>query len=224
MRIKKQVWLFAITLVLFIAFLSVVANAEEMRHGENASAASVMLLGSSVTKSVKLSPSPEPDNPSERAGIAAIIIGVVIIAAVVGAIISFILRKRSLSPKLYLICRSGYQEGRLIPLSDAVSIGRSDDNDIRYPPDYPGVSRTHARITLTNERGTTKVWLEDKSTMGTFLNKAGDEGKAFKIQPNTPIELHVGDVFYLAERENKYELIKKGQNTIHQNKNRRKKQ
>ena len=173
-----------------------------------------------VPESVKL-PVPEKTQSSGKQGLAAAIIALVVM---LGAAAWFISTKKTKGTKssivskeknapakrLYLACRGGYQEGRLYPLDGTVTIGRSRDNDIQYPADYPGVSRHHVTVSLKTDAGGRRVWLEDKSSMGTYLKKASiGETKAFKLQTDMPVELHIGDAFYLAERENKYELIEK---------------
>ena len=174
-----------------------------------------------VPESVKL-PVPEKTQSSGKQGPAAAIIAAVILLGAAAWFFSTkntkrstggrIIRKEKSTPakRLYLACRGGYLEGKLYPLDGTVKIGRSSDNDIQYPADYPSVSRHHVTVSLKTDAGDCKVWLEDKSSLGTYLKKASiGETKAFKLQADTPVELHVGDAFYLAERANKYELVEK---------------
>lgn len=49
--------------------------------------------------------------------------------------------------------------------------------------------------------------LTDTSSMGTFI-KRGSRGETTvsRMKPNETVELYVGDVFYLAEHANRFEL------------------
>ncbi len=108
--------------------------------------------------------------------------------------------------ELYLCCRGGYQDGREFPLRDGVRIGRSEECDIRYPEKHPGISRIH--VTVEEENG--RVYLTDQSSTEVFLKKGsiGDR-RADRIPKKERVEIFPGDVFYLAARENRFELMKK---------------
>lgn len=102
--------------------------------------------------------------------------------------------------KLFLACSGGYMDGRLYPIGDEpITIGRGNPGQlvICYPGDTPGVSRNHAR--LYKERG--RLMLMDcNSSNGTYVKNVG------KIPPMQPRELKVGDVFYIGEKKNRFEI------------------
>lgn len=99
---------------------------------------------------------------------------------------------------LVLICRGGYQNGRRYPIpKNGITIGRAQDNRIVYPAQTPGVSRHHVRV-FWNEGQ--MVLLDLGSSNGTYLNNQG------KIPVMHPVPLKVGDVFYLGEKKNAFEV------------------
>lgn len=102
--------------------------------------------------------------------------------------------------KLFLACSGGYMDGRLYPIGNQpITIGRGNPAQlvICYPGDTPGVSRNHAR--LYKERG--RLMLMDcNSSNGTYVKNVG------KIPPMQPRELKVGDVFYIGEKKNRFEI------------------
>ncbi len=113
---------------------------------------------------------------------------------------------------LYLECRGGYQDGRLFLISsEPITIGRDAGCTIRYPMDYPAVSRFHATLQYDNlfpadERGTMAIELTlcDNSSTGTLLKRMG------KVIPKGEhVPVHVGDVFYIGERKNRFEIVEK---------------
>lgn len=171
----------------------------------------------SAPASVKL---PEPDKgrnkDQKRNLIVAISAGSVLVLA---AAAFFIIKTRNKGgrghndpppSRLYLSCRGGYQDGLVFPLQNVVTIGRAGGNDIRYPDDYPNVSRKHATVALSYNGGRPTVMLKDTSSCGTYLKRGSiGENSASRIQRDVPVELHPGDVFYLAEHENRFELIEK---------------
>lgn len=101
---------------------------------------------------------------------------------------------------LWLACSGGYMDGRIYPIGDTpITIGRGNPSRlvICYPGDTPGVSRNHAR--LYQEHG--KLMLMDcNSTNGTYVKNHG------KLVPMQPKELSVGDVFYIGEKKNRFEI------------------
>ena len=115
-----------------------------------------------------------------------------------------------LSERLYLFCRGGYQDGKEYPLKAEVNIGRAKDSDIKYPDDWPGISRHHAVIKVFDNPDGMRVELTDLSSTDVYLKKGSiGESKANKIPKKKPIRLRPGDVFYLGTKENRFELIRK---------------
>lgn len=99
---------------------------------------------------------------------------------------------------LWLAARGGYMDGRVYPIEQGgVTIGRDVSNMVNYPKDVAGVSRTHAKLFWEN--GSLKL-MDCNSSYGTFLKGTG------KLQPMCPVEIKVGDVFYIAEKNNRFEI------------------
>ncbi len=101
---------------------------------------------------------------------------------------------------LFLACQGGYQDGRVYPLNGSMLIGRGTNCNIQYPNDYPGISREHAMIQLNAGR----IYLTDTSSTGIYLEKTKS-----KMQPRQTIEMAPGDVFYLGEWKNKFQIVRK---------------
>ena len=102
---------------------------------------------------------------------------------------------------LVLKCHGGYLSGRLYPIPpEGITIGREPDNSIRYPGQTPGISRHHARLFWQNGQ---LMLLDVGSSNGTYLNQSG------RIAPMHPVPLHPGDVFYLGEKRNAFEICRK---------------
>lgn len=105
---------------------------------------------------------------------------------------------------LYLACTGGILSGNVYPIGAVVKIGRAVNNNIKYPEDYPGVSREHATLHLT-EKG---LFLVDTSSMGTYLRRPGSgDGTVVRAPAKTPVPLQPGDVIYLAEEKNRFQVI-----------------
>lgn len=112
--------------------------------------------------------------------------------------------------RLYLLCRGGYQDGKEYPLKAEVNIGRAKNSDIKYPDDWPGISRHHAVIKVFDDSDGMRVELTDLSSTEVYLKKGSiGENKANKIPKQKPVRLRPGDVFYLGTKENRFELIRK---------------
>ena len=115
---------------------------------------------------------------------------------------------------LQLVCRGGYQDGRSFPLAygTTVTIGRDAGCVIRYPADYPGVSRHHASLqweTLGGEwsTGPLVLTLRDTSSTGTLLERLD------KVIPRgESVPVRAGDVFYIGERKNRFEIVSNQKN------------
>ncbi len=107
----------------------------------------------------------------------------------------------SIVSQLGLRCHGGYLNGRtyLIP-QEGFSIGRDSDNSIRYPAQTPGISRHHVKLFWQNGQ---LMLMDLDSSNGTYLNQTG------RIAPMQPVSLRPGDVFYLGEKLNAFEIIYK---------------
>ena len=113
-------------------------------------------------------------------------------------------KKRESGPTLFLSCRGGYMDGKEFPIGNedglVVTIGRDQSRTIKYPENYPAVSRRHAE--LWRENG--ELFLVDTSSNGTLLKRFG------KVIPKgEKIPVNLGDVFYLGEQKNRFEIIAK---------------
>lgn len=89
-------------------------------------------------------------------------------------------------------------DGNAYPLTHPIKIGRNPDNNIIYPPEYVSISLNHA--TLWIEGG--KVYIIDTSTTGTYLERFHA-----RIPSQSPVELVPGDVIYLGEMRNKFQIV-----------------
>ena len=98
-----------------------------------------------------------------------------------------------------LSCRRGFFDGRTIPISEYMTFGRDPSCTVRYPSDYAGVSRNHATLRVQNG----KIILIDTSSTGTFLKRTGSA-----IPKGQPVQLGVGDVFYLGDQNNRFEIVR----------------
>lgn len=103
-------------------------------------------------------------------------------------------------PMLWIVAKGGYMNGRVYQLEkQEITIGRNMDTDICYPKKTPGVSRIHAKIYW---QGGKLMLMDCNSTSGTFVKRLG------KIEPMKPEEIKPGDVFYIGEEKNGFEVRK----------------
>ena len=104
-------------------------------------------------------------------------------------------------PAFWILAKGGYMNGRMYQMDTInhleITIGRNPGLTIRYPADTAGVSRAHARIYW---KGNDLVLLDCGSTSGTFLQRIG------KLSPMVPVILKDGDVFYIGEKKNEFEV------------------
>lgn len=99
----------------------------------------------------------------------------------------------------YICAVTGAFAGSRFPVEPRILIGR-DRNvcHIVYPEQSPGISAVHCELF----RSGGQLFLQDKgSSYGTFL--AGGE----KLEPGRPVVLKPGDTFYLASRENTFQVL-----------------
>lgn len=84
-----------------------------------------------------------------------------------------------------------------VGLSGAILFGRDASAVVRFPQDTKGISGRHCEI-MSN--GGKLVIVDRGSTYGTYLV----DGR--KLEPNVPYDINNGTIFYLASRENKFEI------------------
>lgn len=88
--------------------------------------------------------------------------------------------------------------GRVYPVEqNEITIGRDAAMVIRFPADTPGVSRIHAKLYW---QGDQLMLMDCNSTSGTFLKRLG------KLTPMAPVAVQSGDVFYIGEKANSFEI------------------
>jgi len=98
---------------------------------------------------------------------------------------------------LTLKCHGGYLNGRVYQISEnGITIGREADNTIRYPVQTPGISRHHVRLYWNNGQ---LMLVDLGSSNGTFM-------KTGRLAAQQPVPLNPGDVFYLGEKLNAFEI------------------
>lgn len=102
---------------------------------------------------------------------------------------------------LVLYCHGGYLNGRVYTIPpEGITIGREPDNSIRYPSQTPGISRHHIKLFWQHNR---LMLVDLGSSNGTYLNQSG------RIAVMQPVSLNAGDVFYLGEKLNRFEITYK---------------
>jgi len=104
----------------------------------------------------------------------------------------------AMGSNLLLKCHGGYLNGRIYPIPpEGITVGREPDNHIRYPMQTPGISRHHIQLFWKDGQ----LFLVDLgSSNGTFLKTTG------RISPKQPVPLNPGDIFYLGEKINGFEI------------------
>jgi len=106
--------------------------------------------------------------------------------------------KRQQSRKLWLVAKGGCMNGRVYPVGqNEITIGRDAAMVIRFPADTVGVSRIHAKLYW---QGGQLMLMDCNSTSGTFLKRQG------KLTPMAPVAVESGDVFYIGEKANSFEI------------------
>lgn len=101
--------------------------------------------------------------------------------------------------KFWLVAKGGCMNGRVYPVegSGVITIGREVSSVIRYPADTVGVSRVHAKLYWESGR---LMLMDCNSTSGTFLQRQG------KLTPMNPVAVQSGDIFYVGEKTNSFEI------------------
>lgn len=107
-------------------------------------------------------------------------------------------QQKETAGRLWLLARGGCMNGRVYPIEqNEITIGRDTTMVIRFPADTPGVSRIHAKL---YRQGGQLMLMDCNSTSGTFLKRQG------KIAPMVPVAVQDGDVFYIGEKTNSFEI------------------
>lgn len=89
-------------------------------------------------------------------------------------------------------------DGRRYTLTQATTtIGRDPSCHIVYSPNSSGVSRKHCSVLWNNG---VLMLMDNGSSNGTFLRGTG------KLTPMTPVALKNGDVFFLGEKNNAFQV------------------
>ena len=105
------------------------------------------------------------------------------------------------SNMLVLKCHGGYLNGRVYQIPpEGITIGREADNSIRYPAQTPGISRHHITLFWQNNQ---LMLVDLGSSNGTYFNQTG---RIYRMQP---VSVKAGDVFYLGEKLNCFEIAYK---------------
>lgn len=100
--------------------------------------------------------------------------------------------------KIWLLAKGGCMNGRVYPVGrDEITIGRDASMVIRFPAQAAGVSRIHAKLYWQGEQ---LMLMDCNSTSGTFLKRMG------KLTPMVPVALQDGDIFYIGEKANSFEV------------------
>lgn len=99
---------------------------------------------------------------------------------------------------LILKCHGGCMNGYIYKISgEEITIGRLQDNTIKYPEKTPGISRHHAKLFWQNGQ---LMLVDLGSSNGTYYNNER------RLSPMCPVVLKPGDVFCLGEKRNCFEI------------------
>ena len=101
-------------------------------------------------------------------------------------------------------------DGRIYAIQGGtMKIGRDPSCAVRYPADTRAISREHAVLYW---RGG-ELMLTDLSSnvTGTYLRRkgSGHDADVIKMVNGQPVKVDVGDVFYIGERCNRFEIVQK---------------
>lgn len=96
-----------------------------------------------------------------------------------------------------LVGIGGYMDGRVFPVgSHEITFGRDPSCSVIYPGDTKGISRIHCKLFWQNG---TLMLMDMNSSYGTYTESG-------KLAPMSPLPLHNGEVFYLAEKTNCFKV------------------
>lgn len=148
------------------------------------------------------------DGGSETSPLLYIIVGAAVIAAGVIVLVTLLVNNKKKKDaaiaapapqkQAMLCCIGGVMNGRVIPLTDRIYIGRDGSRcSIVYPENAPGVSRLHCEIAVREG----SVYLTDlNSSYGTFT------ANGVRLTPGQPLILLNGTRFYLGAPENMFTI------------------
>lgn len=93
---------------------------------------------------------------------------------------------------------SGAMNGRSYQVRDLITIGRNRDVcQVCYPVNTHGISGVHCQI---QRQGKIYLIIDKESSYGTYI------GNGERLTPNVPRQLANGDFFYLADREQLFQI------------------
>lgn len=103
------------------------------------------------------------------------------------------------STKAVLKCLAGEYSGNEIEINNFITLGRDPSvSQLIFSTSKGDVSRKHCTVIFNGNLGT--IELIDSSTNGTFLNNGT------RLTANTPYKLNNGDIFYLGNREEIFQV------------------
>lgn len=93
---------------------------------------------------------------------------------------------------------SGVMNGKSYQVRDLITIGRNKDVcQICYPMNTHGISGVHCQI---QRQGNSYVIIDKESSYGTYVRNGE------RLKPNVSYQLGNGDFFYLADREQLFQI------------------
>lgn len=105
----------------------------------------------------------------------------------------------SRTASMALSCLSGPMKGRTYYIAESgIMLGRDNDCAVRFDSDTPGISRHHCELRFVQGA----LMLTDlNSAYGTYL------ADGCKLPPQYPTQMYVGSRFYLADKNNMFQII-----------------
>ncbi len=97
-----------------------------------------------------------------------------------------------------IMCISGNLKGRVYSLGNGLLFGRDANCGVRFSSQESGISHNHCRV---YRQGGAILLADLGSSYGTFL----DDGR--QLTPNAPVSLGIGSRFFLANRNNTFEVV-----------------
>ncbi|MCD8345523.1 MAG: FHA domain-containing protein [Oscillospiraceae bacterium] len=97
-----------------------------------------------------------------------------------------------------IMCISGNLKGRVYSLGNGLLFGRDANCGVRFSSQESGISHNHCRV---YRQGGAILLTDLGSSYGTFL----DDGR--QLTPNAPVFLGIGSRFFLANRNNTFEVV-----------------
>lgn len=129
-----------------------------------------------------------------------IILAVIVILMIGGGVAAFVVYavRKDRKSNAVLIGINGILKGKTYTVKDILTIGRNSDRcEVTYPMNTEGISGIHCQI---QRQGNGYMIIDMGSSYGTYL------GNDVKLQPNVPTQIASGDYFYLANREQLFQI------------------